>query len=170
MDVTCGGWFAAFAEKMRKTTGGLWLDGRIGEIRGELTIWPECAQLFEALGLDYLILPMYRNTTSWKFGVKRVITGIDVDTFDGRELLDVEDIFGVDSVRLHVMKAIWVEEITQVVCLTSGTNGGSSKPASNLFQLISWKNSWAFTSLAPYWLSEQPSRSLTLFFSNWNLF
>lgn len=39
--------------------------------------------------------------------------------------------------------------------LTSGTNGGSSIPASNRLKLIVLKNGWALTALAPD--SEQPN-------------
>lgn len=50
---------------------------------------------------------------------------------------------------------------------TSGMNGGSSTPASSLFQFIVLKNSCCFTSLAPYRPQWQPSLDLGDFFKSY---
>ena len=49
--------------------------------------------------------------------------------------------------------------------LTSGTNGGSSIPASNRLKLIVLKNGWALTALAPD--SEQPNLPVGSFCRSW---
>lgn len=50
--------------------------------------------------------------------------------------------------------------------LTSGTNGGSTMPASSRFQLIQLKNWCSFTSRAPYRPLRQPMRVFTVLDNN----
>lgn len=50
--------------------------------------------------MQYLILPRDGDTPCDKLVVKVVIGGVEVHAFDGGELLDVQDIFAVDSSRL----------------------------------------------------------------------
>lgn len=50
--------------------------------------------------------------------------------------------------------------------LTSGTNGGSTMPASSLFQLILLKNWCNLTSRAPYRPFRHPKRAFTVFVSS----
>lgn len=58
----------------------------------------------------------------------------------------------------------YLKEITALEkLLTSGTNGGSTIPASSLFQLIQLKNWCSFTSLAPYRPFLHPKRDFTVF-------
>lgn len=80
------------------------LDGRAveHEIGSERSVRPESTQFFEALSFDHFVLPGNRNTTGAELAIKRVITGVQIDAFDCRELLDVQHIFGVDCMRLWV--------------------------------------------------------------------
>ena len=50
----------------------------------------------------YLGLPGYRNAARVEASVERVIRGVQVDTFDRRELLNVKDVFTVDGARRYV--------------------------------------------------------------------
>ena len=67
---------------------------------------------------------------------------------------------GQDKCALQVMT--WVGRIIiQRIKLTSGTNGGSTLPASSLTKLIVSKNGWSLTSWAEPFLN--PSLSSTSF-------
>lgn len=50
--------------------------------------------------MQYLVLPRDGDTPCDKLVVKVIVSGVEVHTFDSRELLDVQYIFTVDSPRL----------------------------------------------------------------------
>lgn len=50
--------------------------------------------------MQYLVLPRDGDTPCDKLVVKVIIGGVEVHAFDSGELLDVQDIFAVDSSRL----------------------------------------------------------------------
>lgn len=60
----------------------------------------------------------------------------------------------------------WWAGVMNMKWLTSGTNGGSTMPASSRFQLILLKNWCNLTSRAPYRPLRHPKRAFTVFVSS----
>lgn len=63
-------------------------------------IWSEEVQFFVAFCFDHLILPGDGNTSAIEFPVKIVIRVIQIDSFYGRKLLNVQHIFRIHGVGL----------------------------------------------------------------------
>lgn len=63
------------------------------------------------LSLQYLILPRDGDTACDELVVEVIVCGVKVHTFDSGELLDVQNIFTVNSPRLKdTMRKGWDEE------------------------------------------------------------
>lgn len=54
----------------------------------------------DVLSLQYLILPRDGDAACDKLVVEVVVSGVEVHAFDGRELLNVQDVFTVHGSRL----------------------------------------------------------------------
>lgn len=61
---------------------------------------PHLVELFEAARLDHLHLPGNGDGAAVELSIELCVVVVQVDAFDGGELLNVEDVLGVDSSRV----------------------------------------------------------------------
>ena len=73
----------------------------VGVRRRQGVVFAKHVQLLKDFCLNHLLLPSDRHGARVEAGVKGVVVGVQVDALDGGKLFNVQDILGVDGVRIR---------------------------------------------------------------------